>query len=91
MKAALTTKGLPHQVPQTGSMWCTYFTDTPVRDLASAQTTDADLFGRFFRECLTAGVYLPPSPYEACFISTAHEGSAIDRACEIMTTTIKNL
>lgn len=91
MKVALTTKGLPHQVPQTGSMWCTYFTDTPVRDLASAQTTDADLFGRFFRECLTAGVYLPPSPYEACFISTAHEGSAIDRACEIMTTTIKNL
>lgn len=91
MHDALSARGLPHQVPQTGSMWCTYFTDTPVRDLATAQTTDAAVFARFFRGCLEAGVYLPPSAYEACFISTAHEGSAIDRACEVMTTVIKSL
>ncbi len=91
LASALKAKGLPAQVPQVGSMFCTYFTDTPVRDLASAQTTDAALFGRFFRECLAQGVYLPPSAYEGCFISTAHEGAAIDRACEITTQVIAAL
>ena len=90
-KAALAAKGIDAQVPQTGSMWCTYFTPTPVRDLASAQTTDAELFSKFFRGCLDRGVYLPPSAYEACFISTAHEGCAIDDACETISTVIKHL
>jgi len=88
---ALKAKGLAGQVPQTGSMWCTYFTAEPVRDLASAQTTDVELFGRYFRGCLEQGVYLPPSAFEACFISTAHEGSAIDRACEVISNVIKDL
>ena len=46
VSSALNAKGLPAQVPQTGSMWCAYFTNTPVRDLDSAQTTDAALFGK---------------------------------------------
>ncbi len=91
LRDALAAKGLAAQVPQVGSMFCTYFTATPVRDLASAQTTDAALFGRFFRTCLERGVYLPPSAYEACFISTAHEGAAIDRACETMAGAINDL
>jgi glutamate-1-semialdehyde 2,1-aminomutase len=88
---ALAAKGLPGQVPQTGSMWCTYFTSTPVRDLASAQTTDTELFARYFQATLSAGVYLPPSAFEGCFISTAHEGAAIDRACEVLSKVIANL
>lgn len=88
---ALAHKGLPAQVPQTGSMWCTYFTATPVRDLTTAQTTDAELFGRYFQAALNRGVYLPPSAFEACFISTAHEGTAIDQACEILTDVITSL
>ncbi len=91
VKSALAAKGIDGQVPQTGSMWCTYFTSTPVRDLASAQTTDAELFARYFRGCLDAGVYLPPSAYEACFISTTHEGSSIDQACEIIIRVIQKL
>lgn len=88
---ALAAKGLAAQVPQIGSMWCTYFTAEPVRDLASAQTTDAALFGRFFRGALDGGVYLPPSAFEACFISTAHAGAAIDRACDVLTEVIQTL
>ena len=91
LSETLTARGIAHQVPQKGSMWCTFFTDTPACDLVSAQTTDAELFGRFFRGCLDAGVYLPPSAFETCFISTAHEGAAIDRACDIMTGVIKKL
>lgn len=88
---AFERKGMDAQVPQTGSMWCAYFTNTPVRDLTSAQTTDAELFARYFRNALQAGVYLPPSAFEACFISTAHEGTSIDRACDILTEVITEL
>ena len=77
-------KGLPLQVPQCGSMFSIFFTPTPVRDLATAMTGDAKLFNRFFHACLQHDVYLAPSAYEAAFISTAHEGDAIDRACEVL-------
>jgi len=89
--AATRAKGIPATVPQTGSMFSLYFSPTPVRDYATALQTDAKLFGKLFHACLSKGVYLPPSAYEACFISTAHEGAAIDRACEIMTEAIRTL
>lgn len=89
--AAARAKGLPLQAPQTGSMFSLFFPSPPVRDMDTALTSDAKLFGRFFRACLDGGVYLPPSAYESWFLSTAHEGSAIDRACEIITRAIKEL
>jgi glutamate-1-semialdehyde 2,1-aminomutase len=79
------------QVPQCGSMFSIFFTPTPVRDYATALTGDAKLFAKFFHACLAKGVYLAPSAYEAGFISTAHEGAAIDRACEILAASIKEL
>jgi glutamate-1-semialdehyde 2,1-aminomutase len=88
---AARAKGIPVQVPQCGSMLSAFFTATPVRDYASALTGDAKLFGRFFHACLRDGVYLPPSAYEAWFLSTAHEGKAIDRACEVMAGAIAGL
>lgn len=89
--AAAQAKGLPLQAPQAGSMFSLFFTATPVRDMDTALTSDAKLFGRFFRACLDGGVYLPPSAYESWFLSTAHDGPAIDRACEIITRAIKEL
>ena len=88
---ACAEKGIAAQVPQTGSMFSIFFTETPVHDYEGAVTGDAKLFGRFFHGCLKAGVYLPPSAYETAFISTAHEGSAIDRACEVMGRVIREL
>jgi glutamate-1-semialdehyde 2,1-aminomutase len=90
-RAAASAKGLPLQAPQVGSMFSLFFTPTPVRDYASALTSDAKLFGRFFHACLENGVYLPPSAYESWFLSTAHEGAAIDRACEVVAGAIKSL
>jgi glutamate-1-semialdehyde 2,1-aminomutase len=84
-------KGLALQVPQCGSMLSLFFTPTPVRDMASALSSDAALFGRFFRHCLDRGVYLPPSAYEAWFLSTAHEGPAVEAACEVISSAIKSL
>ncbi len=89
--SAAKSKGISIQVPQRGSMFSVFFTATPIRDYDSALTSDAKLFGRFFRACLDGGVYLPPSAYEAYFLSTAHEGDAIDRACEVINTALRNL
>ena len=88
---AARAKGLPLQTPQSGSMFSLFFTATPVRDYTTALTSDAQLFGRFFHACLAGGVYLPPSAYEAWFLSTAHEGAAIDRACEVVQQSIAAL
>ena len=88
---AATDKGLPVQVPQCGAMFSIFFTATPVRDYTSALTGDAALFRRFFHTCLEKGVYLAPSAYEAGFLSTAHAGADLDRACEVMSGAIKGL
>ena len=90
-QAAAQAKGIALQSPQVGSMFSLFFTPTPVRDMASAMTSDAALFGRFFHACLSNGIYLPPSAYEAWFLSTAHEGAAIDRACEVIGSAIMSL
>jgi glutamate-1-semialdehyde 2,1-aminomutase len=89
--AACRVKGLPVQVPQCGSMFSIFFTPTPVRDYATALGGNKEIFNRFFHACLERGVYLAPSAYEAGFLSTAHEGSAIARACEVMTESIARL
>jgi len=91
LQGACRAKGLAAQVPQTGSMFSIFFTGEPVRDLDGALRGDPRLFARFFHGCLDKGVYLPPSAYETAFISTAHEGGAIDRACEVMDSVIRGL
>ena len=89
--AAAQAKGIPLQCPQRGAMFSLFFTATPVRDYATALTGDATLFKKFFHTCLDRGVYLAPSPYEAAFLSTAHAGADLDRACEVMAGAIKEL
>ena len=89
--AAAKAKGIALQAPQCGSMFSLFFTSQTVRDLPSAMSSDSALFKRFFHACLEGGVYLPPSAYEAWFLSSAHEGSAIDRACEVVSNAIKGL
>jgi glutamate-1-semialdehyde 2,1-aminomutase len=84
-------KGLPLQAPQVGSMFSLFYTSEPVRDYATALKSDAKIFGRFFHACLERGIYLPPSAYETWFLSTAHEGATIDRACEIVAQSIQSL
>jgi len=55
-----------------GSMFTWFFTDEPVTDFASASASDTAAFGRFHRKMLEAGVWLPPSQFEAAFVSVAH-------------------
>ena len=55
-----------------GSMFTWFFTGAPVTDFESAATSDTQAFARFHRAMLDAGVWLPPSQYEAAFVGTAH-------------------
>ncbi|MCL4812084.1 MAG: glutamate-1-semialdehyde 2,1-aminomutase [Vicinamibacteraceae bacterium] len=64
--------GVALQVNAMGSMVTPFFTDRPVRDYESATSADTARYGAFFREMLKRGVYLPPSQFEAWFLSAAH-------------------
>ena len=55
-----------------GSMFTWFFTKGPVTDWTSAANCDTEAFGRYFRAMLENGIYLPPSQFEAAFMSAAH-------------------
>ena len=55
-----------------------FFTATPVIDYATAKTSDTARFGQFFRNMRDRGVFLPPSQYEAMFVSLAHTDEDLD-------------
>jgi len=88
---AARAKGIPLQVPQVGSMFSLFFNDQPVRNYDQAVASQGDLYRKVFRHALDAGVYLAPSPYETAFLSTAHEGADIDRACEVLDAAVRSL
>jgi len=65
-------------VGRQGSMLCPYLSDGPVTNLALVMKTDRAKWARFFHAMLERGVLLPPSPFEAWFVSRAHDDAAID-------------
>ena len=69
---------LPATVNQLGSMFTIFFTNTAVVDYATAKTSNLDAFKTFFHSLLAQGVYFPPSQFEACFVSLAHNQEALD-------------
>jgi len=89
--AAAKAKGIPLQVPQVGSMFSLFFNDTKVRNYDQAVASNGDHYRKVFRYALDHGVYLAPSPYETAFISTAHEGVDIDKACTVLDAAVRTL
>ncbi len=77
-RAAAHAEDIPVVVNRFGSMITVFFTKEPVTDYASAREADAGRFGAFFRGMLERGVYLPPSAYEAAFLSDALLDSDIE-------------
>ncbi len=74
----LTNAGVAHQIPRAGNMFSVFFSEEPVTDFAAARATDTWRFPAFFHRLLDAGVYGPPSPYEAWFVSSALDDDAFD-------------
>ncbi len=73
---------VPMTTNRVGSMFTWFFTGEPVTDFASASTSDTEAFGRYHRRMLEAGVWLPPSQYEAAFVSAAHGSMEVERVLE---------
>ncbi|MEU4515816.1 glutamate-1-semialdehyde 2,1-aminomutase [Nonomuraea wenchangensis] len=76
---ALGKAGVPHRLQRAGSLFSIFFTDAEVTNFAEAKTQDTGAFTAFFHTMLDQGVYLPPSAYEAWFLSAAHDDEAIER------------
>jgi glutamate-1-semialdehyde 2,1-aminomutase len=79
-----TELAVPFTADCAGSMWGFFFSSTPVRNFAMAKASDVELFKRFFHAALERGVYLAPSPFEACFMSAAHSDEDVAEALERM-------
>jgi len=75
---ALEAEGVPHRRQRAGSMFSIFFTDQQVSDYDAARTQNTDAFRAFFHAMLSRGVYLPPSSFEAWFVSAAIDDAALD-------------
>lgn len=83
LKEMAQSRGIPLQVPQVGSMFCLFFSENPVVQFEDTTQANHENFNAFFNACLNRGLYLPPSSYETCFISAAHQKIDISKTLEI--------
>jgi len=76
---ALSAEGVAHRVNTAGSLFSVFFCDHAVVDYTTASRQAAHRYAAFFHSMLREGVYLPPSAYEAWFVSAAHDDAALER------------
>jgi glutamate-1-semialdehyde 2,1-aminomutase len=84
VSAALAKEGVEHRVQHAGSMFSVFFTAEPVTDYAGARRQRVDRYQAFFHAMLSRGVYLPPSAFEAWFLSAAHDDGAMARVVDAL-------
>jgi glutamate-1-semialdehyde 2,1-aminomutase len=84
-------KGIPVRLNQIGSMLSVFFTEGEVFDLDSAKRSDTALFSAFFHGLLKRGILIPPSQFEAWFVSTAHREEDFSLTLEAIRETLKEL
>ncbi|MEV4094632.1 glutamate-1-semialdehyde 2,1-aminomutase [Streptosporangium saharense] len=81
---ALAAAGVPHRLQRAGSLFSIFFTEDRVTDFAGAQSQNTAAYRAFFHAMLDQGVYLPPSAYEAWFLSSAHDDEALSQVAEAL-------
>jgi glutamate-1-semialdehyde 2,1-aminomutase len=85
---ALEAEGVPHLVQRAGNLFSVFFVDPAVTlqvtDFATAKRSDSASFAAFFHAMLARGVSLPPSAYEAWFVSAAHDDAALERVADAL-------
>ena len=77
--AALSEAGVPHRLQRAGNLFSIFFADGKVENYDQARKQSNEAYAAFFHGMLNAGVYLPPSAFEAWFVSAAHDQQALDR------------
>ncbi len=81
---ALDAHGVAHRINRAGSLFSVFFCDHAVVDYATATRQSVARYRVFFHEMLSRGVYLPPSAYEAWFLSAAHDDDALQRVADAL-------
>ncbi|MCT2592090.1 glutamate-1-semialdehyde 2,1-aminomutase [Streptomyces sp. N2-109] len=81
---ALGKEGVAHRVQAAGNMFSVFFTEGPVTDYDGARAQESFRFTPFFHSMLAQGVYLPPSAFEAWFVSAAHDERALERIADAL-------
>jgi len=79
LRDAFEAAGVPARVQRAGNLFSVFLTVDEVRDYGAARRQDTDAYARFFHAMLERGVYLPPSAFEAWFVSLAHGDAEVDR------------
>ena len=83
--SALSSAGVPFWLSEAGNLFSVFLGRTePVRSFGDAKQQSAAAYAAFFHAMLDGGVYLPPSPYEAWFVSAAHDDTAVSRIAEAL-------
>ncbi len=82
VSAALAAEGVAHRTQYAGNLFSVFFLDEEVADYAAAQRQETWRFKAFFWAMLGHGVYLPPSAFEAWFVSAAHDDDAVSRIAD---------
>ena len=82
LRAGLKDSGVEGVVNVAGSLLTIFFAPGPIRNYGDAKKSDAGRFAAFFQEMLSRGIFLPPSQYEALFVSAAHSDAEIDRTIQ---------
>ncbi len=91
MRSAAKAANVPVQFNSCGSMFCGYFTDQPVHNLADAMKSDRERFKKYYHGMLEEGIYLAPSQFESGFLSTAHSVADIERTVKAAAKVMKTL
>ncbi|MCZ3385692.1 MAG: glutamate-1-semialdehyde 2,1-aminomutase, partial [Actinomycetia bacterium] len=86
VSAALSAAGVAHRVQNAGSLFSVFFTDQNVVDYEGARAQEAFRYKAFFHSMLSQGVYLPPSAFEAWFLSAAHDDTAVSQVIDALPT-----
>lgn len=81
---AFTAAGVPHVIQSTGSMFSVFLTEDPVTNYAEAQRTHVPAYAAFFHAMLDHGVHLPPSAFEAWFVSSSHDDRAVQQVLDAL-------
>ena len=85
MSAALDKEGVPHCLSTAGNLFTVFLGRTePVRNFADAKAQSTAAYAAFFHAMLDGGVYLPPSAFEAWFVSAVHDEQALSRIADAL-------
>jgi len=83
--------GIPLVIHRVGSMFTVFFTEGPIQDMDGTAACDMERFNHYFHGMRSRGVNLPPSQYEACFLSTAHDLAAIEHTIAAATAVFQEM